>query len=170
MTKQDAEYVTIGKIGSTYGVHGWLKIHTYTEHAENILTYAPWYLSRDGKNWQEVQIEDGRQHHNGIIAKFSHYDAPEQARELTGLLISIKHTQLPKLESDEYYWSDLEGLTVIDQHGNNIGKVIYLMETGSNDVLIVKGEIEQALPFLKDRVITRVDLAAGIIYVNWDPL
>ena len=47
MKNANTSYVTIGKIGSTYGVHGWLKIHAYTEFGATILEYTPWYLSDD---------------------------------------------------------------------------------------------------------------------------
>ena len=60
------------------------------------------------------------------------------------------------------------GLTVINQDGENLGKVIYLMETGSNDVLVIKGEKEHAIPWIMDKVITRIDLNKQEIYVNWE--
>lgn len=167
--KNTDSYLTIGKIGSTYGVKGWLKIQAYTEFGASILDYKPWYIELNGE-LKALEYEEGRVHGEAIIAKLPGIQNPEQARLLTGKLISIRRSQLPTLHKDEYYWSDLEGLTVIDQHGNDIGKVKYLIATGANDVLVVKGAIEQAIPYLPGTVITKVDLEKGQIIVNWDPL
>lgn len=168
--KTETQYITVGKIGSSYGVQGWLKISTYTEYGLSILNYSPWYLSKNGTDWQPMELESGRQHGNGVIVKLKNIHSPEQARLLTGNLIAVKRSQLPALQAGEYYWSDLIGLTVINKAGHHLGKVIYLMETGSNDVLVVKGEKEHAIPFLRGSVILDINLAAGEIHVDWEIL
>lgn len=166
----NADYVIIGKIGTTYGVHGWLKVLSYTEATSHILDYSPWYLEEAPDRFKELTLTGGREHGKGIIVKLDGIDNPEQARLLTGKKIAILKTQLPALNKDEYYWRDLIGLTVIDQHGKQLGQVSYLIETGSNDVLVVKGEQEQAIPFLLNDVITRIDLDNKTLYVNWELL
>lgn len=168
--KNPGKHIIIGKIGATYGVHGWLKIHPFTEFGAHILEYKPWYLSRDQQHWQMMDVEAGRTHGNGIIVKLAGYDNPEIARQLTGQNIAIERSQLPALEANEFYWDDLVGLKVIDQSGQVLGEVIYLIATGSNDVLVVKGEKEHAIPFLMDEVILKVDLVKGEIHVDWEML
>jgi 16S rRNA processing protein RimM len=160
-------YITIGKIGATYGIHGWLKIHAYTEFGASILEYKPWYVRHDGK-WEIVEIEDGRPHGNGIVVKLTGINTPEDARLLTGAMIAITRSQLPPLIENEYYWSDLIGLTVINKNGEILGKVTYLMTTGSNDVLVVKGTKEHAIPYLFGKVVTGVDLVKQEIRVDWE--
>jgi 16S rRNA processing protein RimM len=164
---KDVKYVVVGKVGSTYGVQGWLKIQSYTEWVDNILDYTPWYLEENG-GWQEVTLTGGQIHGKGIIVKFAGWDNPETARLLSGKKIAIDRVQLPTLKKDEYYWSDLEGLTVINQNGENLGVVSYIMSTGSNDVLVVKGDKEHAIPYLPDEVIKRVDLENRVIHVDWE--
>jgi 16S rRNA processing protein RimM len=164
----DTEYVVVGKIGAPYGVKGWLKVTSFTASIPDILNFDPWYLD-EKQGWKLVAIDDGRQHGKGVVVKFTGFDTPEQARLLTGRQIAIQRSQLPRLESQEFYWSDLEGLTVINQNNETLGKVIYLMETGSNDVLVIKGEKEMAIPYLPD-VIISVDLAEKIIRVKWDSI
>lgn len=168
--KSAAKYIIIGKIGATYGVRGWLKVHPFTEFGTSILEYKPWYLSADQQHWKPTDIEAGRTHGKGIIVKLRGYDNPEVARQVTGQHIAISREQLPTLEENEFYWSDLVGLKVIDQSGQVLGEVIYLIATGSNDVLVVKGEKEHAIPFLMDKVILRVDLAKREIHVDWEVL
>ncbi|MEO8402213.1 MAG: ribosome maturation factor RimM [Gammaproteobacteria bacterium] len=168
MNKADQEYVIVGKIGSTYGIQGWLKVFSFTEEMSNILDYNPWYLESN-TGWEPIKIQSGREHNKCVVVKLPGYDSPEKARVMTGKKIAIKRTQFPALKKNEYYWTDLQGLTVIDQHGNTLGKVLYLIETGANDVLVIEhGGKEHAIPYLIGKVITSVDLAKQEIKVNWD--
>jgi len=166
----DKTHIIVGKIGSTYGVRGWLKIHTYTEFGASILSYNPWYLALGKDAWKVFTVEEGRTHGNGIIAKLAGIHTPEEGRLLTGATIAVERSQLPTLKKNEYYWSDLVGLSVINKQGHQLGKVIYLMETGSNDVLIVKGEKEFAVPYLFGKVVLNVDLIKHEILVDWEPV
>jgi 16S rRNA processing protein RimM len=166
----DEKFILIGKLGAAFGVHGWIKVHTYTELGASILDYDPWYLSNNDSNYHAVSFDEGKEHHGGVIVKFSGYDNPESVRKLTGKSIHIKRSQLPELNTEEYYWSDLVGMTVIDQHGNILGKVIYLIETGANDVLVVKGDKEIAIPYLPGSVVLNIDAEKQIILVDWEPI
>jgi 16S rRNA processing protein RimM len=168
MTKADSEYLTVGKIGATFGVRGWLKVYSYTEFQANIVDYQPWYLSASGSEWTAVTLEDSRLHGDGLIIKLQHVNSPEEARLYTGQFIAIQRSQLPKLHPNEYYWSELEGLTVINQAGEVLGTVSYLIETGSNDVLVIKNDKEYAIPYLPGSVILKVDLEKKEIHVNWE--
>ena len=166
MKSTETDYVVVGKLGSTHGIQGWLKLYSFTEPVTNILAYNPWYLE-DAANWKLIKPEASREHAKGMIVKLTGYNNPEQARLLTGKKIAILRSQLPNLKKGGFYWSDLEGLTVINIDGSVLGKVIYLLETGSNDVLVVKGDQEYAIPYLAD-VIVNVDLANQVIHVNWE--
>ena len=171
MTK-DTDYIAIGKIGSTYCVRGWLKIQSYTEFGASVLDYSPWILTNAQGEHKQVQIENSQRHGNGIIAKLAGINTPEDARLLTGKTISIERSRLPKLKEDEYYWSDLIGLTVINKNGEIYGKVIYLIATGSNDVLVIKGkdEKEHAIPYRFGDIIKNIDLDKKEIHVDWELL
>lgn len=167
MTQSHSEYIIVGKVGSTYGIKGWLKILSYTDIANAILDYRPWYLE-EGSGWKKAEIQDGHEHGKGIVAKLAGYENPEQARLLSGKKIAVLRSQLPKLKKNEYYWSDLIGLSVINQDGTELGNVSYLLETGSNDVLVVKGDKEYAIPYLLGDVIQEIDLEKREIHINWE--
>jgi 16S rRNA processing protein RimM len=167
MTNAETDYVVVGKLGSTHGILGWLKLYSFTEPAINILAYTPWYIE-DVKEWKLINLEASREHAEGLIVKLTGYNNPEKARLLTNKKVAILRSQLPLLKKGDFYWSDLENLTVINTDGMVLGKVIYLLETGSNDVLVIKGnDKEHAIPYLPD-VIMDVDLANQIIHVHWE--
>ena len=95
---------------------------------------------------------------------------------MTNCEITVDSAQLPQLDDGDYYWKDLMGLQVVNVDGYEMGKVIDMMETGSNDVLVVKANLKDAfgvkerlIPFLDEQVIKKVDLATGVIEVDWDP-
>ncbi len=161
-------HIVVGKVGSTYGIQGWLRIHAFTDWGANILNYKPWYLRFASEPWKSYQVEQGRIHGKGVIAKFAGINSPEEARLLTGAMVAIERSQLPPLKKNEYYWADLIGLTVLNKRGERLGEVIYLMATGSNDVLVVKGETEFAIPYLFDKVILEINLEKREIHVDWE--
>lgn len=167
MTETNDDYVVIGKVGSTYGIKGWLKILSYSENVVNILNYNSWYI-QEKTDWQEIEVQDGKEHGKGIIAKLAGFDTPEKAKILSGKPIAVKRSQMPKLAKNEYYWNDLKGLTVIDQQGQKLGQIIYLLATGSNDVLVVKGAKEHAIPYLPGQVVKSIDLDKGEMHVDWE--
>jgi 16S rRNA processing protein RimM len=165
----NAKYVVVGKIGTTYGVFGWLKIRTYLEQSRDILKYDTWYLGHENNNdWQPIKVEHSKIHSHTIIAKLAGVNNPEEARSFTGKEIAILRRDLPALKQNEYYWSDLIGLTVVHKDGRTLGKVIYLMSTGSNDVLVIKNGKEHAIPCLFGDVILSVDLDKQQILVDWE--
>ena len=143
----------VGKLGSTYGIRGWLRIYSSTEQAESIFDYQPWFLKIKGE-WQPTELENWR-HHNVEI----------------GVDLSV----FPELEEGDYYWHDLIGCSVVNLEGYTMGTVTEMMETGSNDVLVVKantkdafGKQERLIPFLYEQVVKRVDLTTKTIEVDWD--
>jgi len=111
---------------------------------------------------------EGRQHGKGIVAHLQDCDDRDQAQVLMGYEIGIRRDQLPATAPGEYYWSDLQGLEVINLDGDALGTVDHLIETGANDVLVVKGDRERLIPFIREQVVISVDLDKGEIRVDWD--
>jgi 16S rRNA processing protein RimM len=162
------ERVILGKIAGVYGVRGWVKVISETKPKENIFDYIPWQIKLNGE-WCTVEVIQGKSHGKGLVAQLESYDDRDQARQLVGAEIAIFKHQLPQAEEGEYYWADLIGLNVITLDGKTLGKVDHLLETGANDVLVVKGEREHLIPFVQGQFILQVDLEAGLIRVDWDP-
>ncbi len=161
------EFVVMGRVAGLYGIKGWVKVFSETEPRDNILEYSPWYLKVSGK-WQEMEPAEGRIHGNGVVARMEGYTDRDQAARLVGVEIAIHRDQLPEIEEGEYYWSDLIGLKVVNTAGVELGQVDHLLETGANDVLIVKGERERLIPYTPGQAVVKVDLEAGLLTVEWD--
>ena len=164
----------VGKISGVYGVKGWVKVYSDTDPREGIVEYNPWYLQQGGHGkgaWREVRVEQGKRHARTVIAKLAGIDDRDAALLLTGSVIAIRPEQLQALQEDEYYWRDLIGLRVMNREGIELGTVKHLMETGANDVLVVRvdetGE-EQLVPWTPGHAVIEVDLERGHILVDWD--
>ncbi len=93
----------------------------------------------------------------------------DSASDLLGWTITIDRNQLPKANPDEFYWADLIGMRVFSETKVDFGVVDHLLETGANDVLVVKGEKERLIPFIQGQSIIKVDLVQRVIEVDWDP-
>ncbi|TKI08900.1 ribosome maturation factor RimM [Martelella alba] len=167
--------VVLGKMGSAYGIRGWLRVFSSTEESESIFDYQPWFVKRAGV-WQHVELEGWKRHNDDLIIKIKGMEDREAASLLTNCEIVVDSTQLPPLDEGDYYWKDLIGCQVVNTAGYRLGAVIDMMETGSNDVLVVKADLKDAfgmqerlIPFLDGQVIKHVDLDARKIEVEWDP-
>ena len=159
--------VVLGRISGLFGVKGWVKVYSYTEPREAVLNYSRWLLS--GKSgWREAAVAEGQRHGKTVIVRLDGYGDRDQAAELIGTEIGIPRDELPETEDNQFYWSDLEGLRVVNRDGTELGKVAYLLETGANDVMVVKGEQERLIPFVMEQVVLGVDLASGEIEVDWE--
>jgi len=162
------DYVIVGHVSGLFGVNGWVKVFSYTQPRENIIQFSPWILGTvDG--WNEVKLEQGRRQGKGVVAKLGSYDDRDAASKLIGNEIALRQEQLPRLAENEFYWNDLTGLQVINQDEINFGVVERLIETGSNDVMIVSGDHERLVPYIWGQVIRDIDLEEEVIRVDWDP-
>jgi 16S rRNA processing protein RimM len=171
ITPAQTDYVVVAKIGAPYGVRGWVKVFSFTEQADALLDYDPWYF-KDAKTEDDAlsvaPVIEAKTHGKGLVAKFKGCDDRDAAALLNGTEIAIRRDQLPPAAEGEYYWSDLQGLEVLTTEGVSLGKVDHLLETGANDVLVVKGDRERLIPYVTGPIVKQVDLEAGTLQVDWD--
>ncbi|MDF7666700.1 ribosome maturation factor RimM [Orbaceae bacterium ESL0727] len=167
--------IVVGKFGSSYGIRGWLRIFSFTESPETIFDYAPWYIQQMGI-WREVVVESYKPHNQDMLVKLKGIDDRDAANTLTNSEVYVDSGNLPELSDGDFYWKDLIGCRVKTVNGYDLGQVTELLETGSNDVLVVKanlkdafGATERLIPFVEEQFIKKVDLSAKMIEVDWDP-
>jgi 16S rRNA processing protein RimM len=162
----DEDLMLIGKISGVYGVRGWVKIFSDTSPRENILGYNPWMLNIQGQ-WQERKLLQGRPQGKGIVAQIEGVNDRDIAHSLIGTPIAMRCDRLPSLKEGDYYWRDLIGLKVQNLEGVDLGTVDHLIETGANDVLVLKGDEERLIPFVIGPVVQNIDLDARSMTVDW---
>lgn len=166
------ELLVIGKIFSVHGVRGEVKVYSFTDPIDNLLGYRDWTLRRDGEI-RQVRLVSGRAQNKVLVAKLKGLDDRDEARALAGFEICIPLDSLPALPDGEYYWHQLVGLKVIDTRGQLFGRIDHLLETGANDVIVVKpcagslDDRERLLPYT-EQCVQVIDLAAGEMRVDWD--
>jgi 16S rRNA processing protein RimM len=163
--------VVIGQVSGLFGVHGWVKVFSYTVPREEILDHLDWQLG-DGDKWRPVRLAEGKRQGKTIVARLEGIGDRDVAAKLIGEQIAIERSQLPALEKGHYYWADLEGLRVETPDGVELGTVSKMMATGANDVMVVRGTLdgpERLIPFVFGDRILDVDFDAGVIQVDWDP-
>ncbi|HEX9686244.1 MAG TPA: ribosome maturation factor RimM [Burkholderiales bacterium] len=156
----------MGRIAAPFGVKGWVKVQPNTAAPRNLLSYKTWWVGPDG-GWQETAVADARVHGRTVLAKLEGFDDRDAAGALRGKTVAVPRAALPGTRSDEYYWADLIGLAVVNESARGLGRIVSILQTGANDVLVVSGERERLIPFIAD-VIRDVDLGAGVMRVEWD--
>lgn len=166
------DLIVLGKIYSVHGIRGEVKVYSFTDPIDNLLDYPRWTLRRDGES-RQVDLASGRLQGKVLVIKIKGLVDREEARSFAGFDICVPRTQLPALPDGEFYWLQLQGLQVIDQLGQLLGKIDSLLETGANDVMLVRpcagslDDRERLLPYT-EQCVQLVDLAAGQMRVEWD--
>lgn len=167
------QLLSIGRVQTAYGIKGWVWLYSNTAPTTNIFAYTPWYL-QVGNEWREVKVAEWREQGKGLVSRFPDCHDRNAAEALQGAVIWTAKTNLPALTDGDYYWSDLLDMSVWTVDGQLLGKVDSMMETGANDVLVVKpvagsiDKIERLIPWLPDQVVTAVDVANRRLIVDWD--
>lgn len=166
-----ADRVLLGYIGGLYGVHGWLRVHSYTQPAEKILAYKRWRLEPGG----EMRVLTGRRHGAGLVASLAQaravtaLDSRDGAATLVGARIMVARAQLPPPEPGQVYWADLMGCDVRSESGFSLGVVTDVRDTGAHPLLAVRGDRERLIPLVRGPIVRAIDLEAGVITVDWEP-
>lgn len=166
-----SDLVVVGRVTGLHGIKGWLKLASYTEPRENLLHYHPWYMQfapGELNDEHPLTIAEGAAQGKSLLARMEGSADRELASRWLGAEIAVRREEFPQLPEGEYYWSQLIGLQVINVEGVGFGVVDYLIDTGANDVLIVRGDRERLIPYVKDSVIKNIDIARGLMRVDWD--
>lgn len=168
MDQKENQRIVLGRVTGLFGVRGWVKVFSDTDPREGIVKYSPWQL-HVGNEWRSMEVEQGQRQGKTVVAKLVGIDDRDAAAGLIGAEIAISRSQLPAAAPGEIYWADLENLSVRTTDGRDLGKVSHLIETGANDVLVVRGDRERLIPFIREQVVKDIDLDQGLLVVDWDP-
>ena len=169
----------MARIAAPFGIKGWLKLQTFTEYANSLDQFDSWFVS-SANGWQEVEVEDFAVNVKSVVAKLKGIDDRTAAEQIGKRDIAVPRSWLDQPDGDEYYWIDLIGAKVINEAGETLGTIETLMETGANDVLVVRpaesalnsavdsaGRSEILIPFVS-QYLANVDRQNKVVTVRWE--
>ena len=161
--------VVLGRVIAPFGVQGWIKLSPLGDDPAAWRAVPALWLGNDpdGAEWRRYELEGLRPHGKGLVAKLRGIDDRSAAEAVERSYFAVPRETLPPPRDDEYYWADLIGLDVVNMQGVKLGSVAELIETGANDVLVVReGKTERLLPFIA-QVVSEVDVPNRVIRVEW---
>ena len=162
----------MARIAAPFGIKGWVKLQTYTEFPDSLDEFATWFMQTP-KGWEEIEVEEFSVNAKGVIAKLKGCDTRNAAELISKRDVAVPRDWLGETGTGEYLWIDLIGSEVVNTLGDKLGRVETLMETGANDVLVVKSvtksedSIERLIPYTAQVILT-VNMAQKTILVDWD--
>lgn len=168
MINDKHDWLVVGQFGRVHGIRGYITVHSFTDPEDNIISYPNWY--RVVKNTHvPLVISDIVHHHNRILVKVEGYTVREDAASLTNSLIAVSSAVLPELDSDEFYWHELLGMSVLNKDGVTLGTLSNIMTGVNYDIFVVSGQETQLIPYL-DTYVTSIDRDQRVIHVDWEPV
>lgn len=160
--------IAVGRISGTHGIRGQVKLHSYSGNIASLKAAKEARIRFSDGTDTTVSIQRAALHGGKILLTIADYSSIEQAESLVGTELLLRRDQLPATEADEYYWHDLLGLTVETDAGEQLGSIREILETGANDVYLVRDEAtrrEYLIPAIA-RVIHSVNLQAGVMTIT----
>lgn len=154
----------IGEIGRPQGLNGEVRIRSFTAELGAIADYG---LLEDETGARRFEIESLRVTPNALTARIKGVASRDDAETLTGTKLYVPRSRLPEREEDEWYHSDLIGLSALDQDGLAVGTVIAVHNFGAGDLLEIRpasGGATLLIPFTRDTV-PEVDVEGGWLKV-----
>jgi 16S rRNA processing protein RimM len=160
-------FLVIGKIRRPHGVRGDVLMEVISDFPERIQPGVTVYVGEDA---QPQQITSRRTHKDGLILHFAAYSTAEAVGVLRNAYVFVRADDRPALETGEFYHHQLLGLAVYTDQGEELGRIVEILETGANDVFGVQNEEGKKvyIPYI-DEFVTAIDLEQGKITVHLIP-
>jgi 16S rRNA processing protein RimM len=166
-SKGEPVYLAVGLLRRPHGVHGEILMEVYTDFPERLEDGTTVFL---GAKHKPATIRHIRHHNEGLLFSFEGVDTPESAGLLRKQLVYVKTATRPALPAGQYYHHQMIGMTVVDDSGNELGKLTEIIQTGANDVYVVLSGTgkELLLPSIK-QVVLDVDVESNRMIVHLIP-
>lgn len=166
-----SDLINLAQLKKPYGIKGWLWVFSHMDNRSDIFAISPWWI-KTALGFKPLTVKDWRHQGSGIVAQFDEVPDRTMAETMNGVTIWVAKDSLPAPDADEYYWSDLIGLQVINEQGDILGDITEMFETGAHDVMEVTATSKslddelRLIPWHKQTVIA-VDLANQTVTVDW---
>jgi 16S rRNA processing protein RimM len=130
-------YFVIGYLRRSHGVRGEIIMDLHTDFPQRIKSGRKVLI---GEKYQPLTFDTVRPHNNGLLVSFRGIDTPEDAGKLRNQWVYVKASEVPPLPEGKHYQYEMIGLDVVDENGNPLGKLVEILETGANDVYVVRDD------------------------------
>ncbi|MGB9110483.1 MAG: ribosome maturation factor RimM [Telluria sp.] len=168
------DLVQVGHITGAYGLRGGIRVTPYSTDADALLNVKTWWLDKPAL--RPVQVRSAKYHSGDVTATLVEVADRNDAEALKGAAVQVSRADFPALPEDEYYWSDLIGLDVVNLQGEGLGKVADMMSNGPQSILRILPPVDAGTPDVKleerlvpfvDQFVKSVDLKARLITLDW---
>jgi 16S rRNA processing protein RimM len=152
---RDRDWVCVAVVATAHGLRGMLKLRCFTERPEDVAAYGPVF----DQNGRRFELEVIGPAPGGVLARAHGIEDRNAAEALRGAELFVPRSALPELASDEFYYSDLEGMEALRADGSRFGVVHGVANFGAGDLIEVMADDGQriSLPFTRE-TIPRIDL------------
>jgi 16S rRNA processing protein RimM len=173
-TQVPADLIQVGYITGAYGLRGGIRVTPHSPDADALLSVKTWWL--DKPVLRPVQVRMAKQHSGDVTATLVDVDDRNIAEALKGATVQVSRADFPTLPEDEYYWTDLIGLDVVNLQGEALGEVIDMMSNGPQSILRIQPaadpqapdtKVEERLVPFVDQFVKTVDLREKRITLDW---
>lgn len=167
--RMQPKFLTLGKVDRPHGIRGELRMRVFTDYPERLAQLDFIYLARDeqGKGAQRHDIEAVRAHQDHLLLKLVNVSDRSEAELLRSQFVLIDLAHAVPLEDDEFYLYELIGMEVVMEDGQTLGTISDIIETGANDVYVVRGDVHgEVLVPIHDETLLGIDVASGCVTVR----
>lgn len=162
-TSGESIYLAIGFLRRPHGVMGEMIMDLHTDFPERIKPGRKVYL---GAQHEAATLNSVRVHGDSLLIKIRGCDTPEAVGKYRNTWVYVKSSEVPPLPEGQVYKYELIGLDVIDDAGNGLGKLTEILETGANDVYVVRDDKKEILLPAIPEVILKIDMEEKVIRVH----
>ncbi len=156
----------VGKIVGMHGIRGGVRVYSYDGTGDLFYPGAQFIPARQISGFSRLTVQAVQPHKNILRIMFSEIGDRDMAEALAGAELAVRRGDLPEPAPGTWYWCDLMGLAVYEMGGTYLGQVEHLLETGSNDVLVVRQDNEEILIPVTASVVRDVDFESKKISVD----
>jgi len=160
---EDTGYLTIARVTGPHGIHGEVRCAILTDFPDRFRTTRQVFL---GDRKTPRSVERWRLVRGAVILKLSDVETRADAERLQGSHLFVPLDDAVRLDADSYFWYQIIGLDVRTVDGEALGKVVDILETGSNDVYVVRSADGQVLIPAIHEVVRSIDVDAGVMTVR----
>src|SRR5260370_13788916 len=156
--------ICVARIGAPHGVHGAVKLWTFTEEPLAVKRYGR-LATKDGA--RQFEVTHAREAKGHLVATLKGVATREDAERLNGIELYVARDKLPATDKDEYYHADLIGLAAVNAAQEPLGRVVAIHDFGAGDIIEVapRNGATLLLPFTH-AVVPKVDLEGGRVVIE----